>query len=87
MSTRNKLIIIINNNKNQPHSPHSHHFPHSIPRFPIPALYSVNYENIILIGNFNVIPEGSHMETFCKSYELKDVIKFLLDIRTQKYLM
>ena len=29
-------------------------------------LYSAKYENIILIGDFNVSPEDSHMETFCE---------------------
>ena len=38
-------------------------------------LYSAKYENIILIGDFNVSPEESHMETFCESYGLKNLIK------------
>ena len=38
-------------------------------------LYSAKYENIILIGDFNVSPEESHMETFCESYVLKNLIK------------
>ena len=29
-------------------------------------LYSAKYENMILIGDFNVSPEDSHMETFCE---------------------
>ena len=36
-------------------------------------LYSAKYENIILIGDFNVSPEESHMETFCESYGLKNL--------------
>ena len=39
------------------------------------GLYSAKYENIILIGDFNVSPEESHMETFCESYGLKNLIK------------
>ena len=38
-------------------------------------LYSAKYENIIFIGDFNVSPEQSHMETFCESYGLKSLIK------------
>ena len=38
-------------------------------------LYSAKYENMILIGNFNVSPEDWHMEAFCESYELKNLIK------------
>ena len=38
-------------------------------------LYSAKYENIILIGDFSVSPEDSHMETFCESYGLKNLIK------------
>ena len=38
-------------------------------------LFSAKYENIILIGGFNVNPEDSNMETFCGSYELKNLIK------------
>ena len=40
-------------------------------------LYSAKYENIILIGDFSVIPEQSHIETFCESYGLKNLIKVL----------
>ena len=38
-------------------------------------LYSAKYENIILIGDFNVSPEDSHMEKFCEFYGLKNLIK------------
>ena len=38
-------------------------------------LYSAKCDNIILIGDFNVSPEDSHIETFCESYELKNLIK------------
>ena len=38
-------------------------------------LYSAKYENNILIGDFNINPEESHMETFCESYGLKKLIK------------
>ena len=38
-------------------------------------LYSAKYENIILIGDFNVSPEDSHIERFCESYWLKNLIK------------
>ena len=37
-------------------------------------LYSAKYENIILIGDFNVSPEDLHMETFCEFYGLKSLI-------------
>ena len=38
-------------------------------------LYSAKYENMILIRDFNVSPEQSHMEIFCESYGLKNLIK------------
>ena len=38
-------------------------------------LYPAKYENIVLIGDFNVSPEESHMETFCESYGLKNLCK------------
>ena len=38
-------------------------------------LYSAKYENIILIGDFNLSPEDSDMVTFCESYALKNLIK------------
>ena len=38
-------------------------------------LYSAKYENITLIGEFNVSLEDSHMEEFCESYGLKNLIK------------
>ena len=38
-------------------------------------LYSAKYENMILIGNFNVSPEDWHMEAFCESFGLKNFIK------------
>ena len=38
-------------------------------------LHSAKYENVILIGNSNVSPEDSHMETFCESYGLKNLLK------------
>ena len=28
-----------------------------------------------MIGDFNISPEDSHMETFCESYGLKNLIK------------
>ena len=34
-------------------------------------LYSAKYENTILIRDFNVSPEESHMETFCETYGQK----------------
>ena len=36
-------------------------------------LYLAKYEKIILIGDFNVSPEESHMETFCEFYGLKNL--------------
>ena len=36
---------------------------------------SIKYENIILIEDFHVSPEESHMETFCESYGLKNLIQ------------
>ena len=38
-------------------------------------LYSAKYENIILIRDFNLSTEESHMETFGESCELKNLIK------------
>ena len=38
-------------------------------------LYSVKYENIFWIRDFNVTPKESHMETFCESYGLKNLVK------------
>ena len=38
-------------------------------------LYSAKYENIILIGGFNVSPAESRMKTFCESHGLKNLIK------------
>ena len=37
--------------------------------------YSAKYENAILIGDSNVSPEESHMETSCEFYGLKNLIK------------
>ena len=38
-------------------------------------LYYAKYENIILIGDFSVSPEYSHVETVCECYGLKSLIK------------
>ena len=38
-------------------------------------LYSVLYENTILIGVFNVSIDDPHMESFCESYRFKSLIK------------
>ena len=38
-------------------------------------LYSVKYENIILVEDFNVGPKDSHMKIFCESYGSKNLIK------------
>ena len=37
-------------------------------------LYSAKHKNIILIGDFNISPEDSHMKTFCESYGVKNLI-------------
>ena len=37
--------------------------------------YSKSYENIILIGDFNVEISDSHMDSFCAIYHLKSLIK------------
>ena len=37
--------------------------------------YSKSYENIILIGDFNVEISDSHMDFFCAIYHLKSLIK------------
>ena len=38
-------------------------------------LYSVQYENLILIGDFNTDINHSCMKTFCESYTLSSLIK------------
>ena len=38
-------------------------------------LYSVHYENAILIGDFNVSIDDPHIESFCESYRFKSLIK------------
>ena len=38
-------------------------------------LYSANYENTILIGDFNVSIDDPHMDSFCESYRFKCLIK------------
>ena len=38
-------------------------------------LYSAKSENIILLGDFNVSPEVSHIETLCESYGLRNLVK------------
>ena len=39
------------------------------------ALYSSKYENIIVIGDFNVGVDNSSMQTFCDTYDLASLIK------------
>ena len=38
-------------------------------------LYSAHYENTILIGDFSVIIDDPHMESFCESHRFKSLIK------------
>ena len=38
-------------------------------------LYSKSYENIKLIGDYNVEISDSHMDSFCAIYHLKSLIK------------
>ena len=38
-------------------------------------LYSVHYENTILIAGFNVSIDDPHMEFFCESYRFKSFVK------------
>ena len=37
--------------------------------------YSSSYSSIIILGDFNVCVEEARMATFCKSYDLKSLIK------------
>ena len=39
------------------------------------ALYSSKYENIIIIGDFNVGVDNILMQTFCNTYDLASLIK------------
>ena len=38
-------------------------------------LYSAHYDNIILLGDFNVSIDDPHMDFFCEAYRLKSIIK------------
>ena len=38
------------------------------------ALYSSNYENLIILGDFNVIIDNSYMAGFCDTYDLRSLI-------------
>ena len=38
-------------------------------------LYSAHYDNIILLGDFNVSIDDPHMDFFCETYRLKSIIK------------
>ena len=38
------------------------------------VLYSSNYENLIILGNFNVSIDNSHMPGFCDTYNLRSLI-------------
>ena len=38
------------------------------------ALYSSNYENLILLGDFNVSIDNSYMAGFCDTYDLRSLI-------------
>ena len=38
-------------------------------------LYSAYYKNIILLGEFNISIDDTHMESFCESYRFKSLIK------------
>ena len=40
-------------------------------------LYSAYYKNIILLGEFNISIDDTHMESFCESYRFKSLIKDL----------
>ena len=38
------------------------------------ALYSSNYENLILLGDFNVSIDNSYMAGFCDTYDLRSLV-------------
>ena len=38
-------------------------------------LHSTTYENILILGNFNVGIEDQHMRSFCDNYNLTSLIK------------
>ena len=38
-------------------------------------LYSAYYKNTILLGDFNISIDDTHMESFCKSYRFKSLVK------------
>ena len=38
-------------------------------------LHSTTYENILILGNFNVGIEDQHMKSFCDNYNLTSLIK------------
>ena len=37
--------------------------------------YNRKYENTLLIGDFNVEPDGANMKAFCNQYKLKSLNK------------
>ena len=37
-------------------------------------LYSTQYENFVVLGDFNVEVDSSDMKDFCKSYNLKSLV-------------
>ena len=39
--------------------------------------FSSKYDNVILLGDFNVYMEDSPMKTFCENYKLQNLIKEL----------
>ena len=38
------------------------------------ALYSSNYENLIILGDFNVSIDNNYMAGFCDIYDLRSLI-------------
>ena len=38
------------------------------------ALHSSNYENLIILGDFNVSIDNSYMAGFCDTYDLRSLI-------------
>ena len=39
------------------------------------AIYSANYDNFIVLGDFNIEMEGQYINAFCDTYSLKSFIR------------
>ena len=40
-----------------------------------PDVFSLNYDKLLLLGDFNVGVDENHMKSFCENYDLKSLIK------------